>query len=147
MSPHLPDPLSPNKSRVYKALIEQFDLLLRAKYPLIYIVTAEEEPVEEILTEVALQSSPSRRILFWDIARGWSDNNADKGSVMAALSRIAQRDKATKDGDNVLYVLRDLHPILKYPHNERHIPMIRELKNLARDLKRDRRTIALTSHT
>ncbi len=147
MSPHLPDPLSPSKSRVYKALIEQFDLLLRAKYPLIYIVTAEEEPVEEILTEVALQSSPSRRILFWDIARGWSDNNADKGSVMAALSRIAQRDKVTKDGDNVLYVLRDLHPILKYPHNERYIPMIRELKNLARDLKRDRRTIALTSHT
>jgi ATP-dependent 26S proteasome regulatory subunit len=147
MSRHLPDPLSPSKSRVYKALIEQFDLLLRAKYPLIYIVTAEEEPVEEILTEVALQSSPSRRILFWDIARGWSDNNADKGSVMAALSRIAQRDKATKDGDNVLYVLRDLHPILKYSHNERYIPMIRELKNLARDLKRDRRTIALTSHT
>ena len=121
--------------------------MLRAKYPLIYIVTAEEEPVEDILTEVALQSSPSRRILFWDIARGWSDNNADKGSVMAALSRIAQRDKATKDGDNVLYVLRDLHPILKYPHHERHIPIIRELKNLARDLKLDRRTIALTSHT
>jgi AAA+ superfamily predicted ATPase len=147
MSPQLPiDPIFPSKSRVYQALIEQFDLLLRAKYPLIYIVTAEEEPVEDILTEVALQSSPSRRILFWDIARGWSDNNADKGSVMAALSRIAQRDKATKDGDNVLYVLRDLHPILKYPHHDRHIPIIRELKNLARDLKLDRRTIALTSH-
>ncbi len=147
MSTHLPEPISPSKSRVYQALIERFDLLLRAKYPLIYIVTAEEEPVEEILTEVALQSSPSRRILFWDIARGWSDNNADKGSVMAALSRIAQRDKLTKDGDNVLYVLRDLHPILKYPHNERHIAIIRELKNLSRDLKRDRRAIALTSHT
>ena len=147
MSPQSPIiPVSPLKSRVYQALIEQFDLLLRAKYPLIYIVTAEEEPVEDILTEVALQSSPSRRILFWDIARGWNDNNADKGSVMAALSRIAQRDKATKDGDNVLYVLRDLHPILKYPHHERHIPIIRELKNLARDLKLDRRTIALTSH-
>ncbi len=147
MSPQLPiDPIFLSKSRVYQALIEQFDLLLRAKYPLIYIVTAEEEPVEDILIEVVLQSSPSRRILFWDIARGWSDNNTDKGSVMAALSRIAQRDKASKDDDNVLYVLRDLHPILKYPHHDRHIPIIRELKNLARDLKLDRRTIALTSH-
>jgi len=147
MSPNLPiDTLSQSKSRVYKALIEQFDLLLRAKYPLIYIVTAEEEPVEEILQEVALQSNPIRKILFWDIARGWSDNNADKGSVMAALSRIAHRDKATKDGDNVLYILRDLHPILKYPHHDRHIPIIRELKNLARDLKLDRRTIAIISH-
>lgn len=147
MSPQLPiDSISSNKSRIYQALIKQFDLLLRAKYSLIYIVTAEEEPVEEILTELALQSSPSRRILFWDMAKGWSDNNADKGSVMAALSRIGQRDKATKDGDNVLYVLRDLHPILKYPHHDRNISIIRELKNLARDLKLDRRTIALTSH-
>ncbi|MDG3496920.1 MULTISPECIES: AAA family ATPase [Pseudanabaena] len=147
MSPQLPpDSFAPKKSRVYQALIEQFDLLLRAKYPLIYIVTAEEEPVEELLTEMAIQSSPSRRILFWDIARGWSDGGADKGSVMAALSRIAHRDKATKDGDHVLYVLRDLHPILKYPHHDRHIPIIRELKNLARELKRDRRTIALTSY-
>jgi ATP-dependent 26S proteasome regulatory subunit len=147
MSPHLPiEPLSSNKNRVYKALIDHFDLLMRAKYPLIYIVTAEEEPVEEILTEVALQSNPSRRILFWDLARGWSDNSGDKGSVMAALSRIAHRDKATKDGDNVLYILRDLHPILKYPHHDRNMAIIRELKNLARDLKLDRRTIALTSH-
>ena len=134
------------KSGVFQALIERFDLLLRAKYPLIYIVTPEEEPVEEMLIDVALQSNPHRRILFWDIARGWSDNNADKGSLMAALSRIGQRDKGTKDSDNVLYVLRDLHPILKYPHHERNIPIIRELKNLARDLQRDRRTIALISH-
>ncbi len=147
MSPNLPiDTLSQSKNRVYKALIEQFDLLLRAKYPLIYIVTAEEAPVEEILQEVALQSNPIRKILFWDIARGWSDNNADKSSVMAALSRIAHREKATKDGDNVLYILRDLHPILKYPHHDRHIPIIRELKNLARDLKLDRRTMAIISH-
>lgn len=147
MSLHLPiDPLIPSKSRVHQALIEQLDLLFRAKYPLIYIVTAEEEPVEEILIQVAEQSNPSRKILIWDIARGWSDNGADKSSVMAALSRIAQRDKTTKDGDHVLYVLRDLHPILKYPHHERHAPIIRELKNLAKDLRLDRRTIALTSH-
>ena len=146
MSPPLPDRRSSNQSRFDQALVEQFDLLLRAKYPLIYIVTAEEEPVEEILINVALQSNPSRRIVFWDIARGWSDNHGDKGSVRAALSRIAQRDKTTKDGDNILYVLRDLHPILKYPHHERNIPIIRELKNLARDLKLDRRTLVLTSH-
>lgn len=148
MLPELPKSSLPTSSKikVYKALIEQLDLLLRAKYPLLYVVTAEEEPVEEILIEVALQANPVRRILFWDMARGWSDNQSDKGSVMAALSRIAQRDKANTEGDSVIYVLRDLHPILKYPHHDRNIAIIRELKNLARDLKRDRRTIVLTSH-
>ncbi|NUN65004.1 AAA family ATPase [Pseudanabaena biceps] len=133
-----------NKSKINQALIEQFDLLLRAKYPLIYVVTAEEEPVEDLLIEVAQRGD--RRILFWDIARGWSDNGSDKTSVMAALSRIAQRDKANNDSDNVIYILRDLHPILKYPHHDRHIAIIRELKNLAQDLKRDRRTIIFISH-
>lgn len=147
MSPNPPlAAINHSKIKVYQTLIAQFDLLLRAKYPIIYVVTAEEEPVEEILIEVALQSSPSRRILFWDMARGWTDNGADKGSLMAALSRIGQRDKAVQDNDNAIYVLRDLHPILKYPDHDRHIAIIRELKNLARDLKRDRRTIILTSH-
>jgi SpoVK/Ycf46/Vps4 family AAA+-type ATPase len=129
----------------HHGLIAQFDLLLRAKYSLIYVVTVEEEPVDELLVRICVDTN--RKILFWDIARGWSDNGSDKGSVMAALSRIGQRDRATNDSDNVLYVLRDLHPILKYPHHDRHIPIIRELKNLAQDLKRDRRTIAFTSHT
>ena len=104
MSPHLPDPLSPNKSRVYKALIEQFDLLLRAKNPLIYRGTGEEEPVEYILTEVALQSSPSLTLMVWDIGRGWSENKDDKATVMGAFGRIVQREKAMKARENVILV-------------------------------------------
>ena len=150
----LPDPIhktsihrnSIHQNKIYQDLIAQFDLLLRAKYPLLYVITAEEEPAEDILIEVALQSQPQRQILFWDIAQGWSDNHSAKGSVAEGLTRISQRDRTNPDSDNIIYVLRDLHPILKYPHHDRHIPIIRELKNLARDLKRDRRTIVLVSH-
>lgn len=58
----------------HQALIEQLDLMIRASYPLLYIVAVEEEPVEEVLLWAAAQSQPSRKILMWDIVRGWADD-------------------------------------------------------------------------
>ena len=100
-----------DRQQQYIALIEQLDLTTRARIPLLYIVAVEEEPVEEVLRQVASRSQPPRQLLFWDIVRGWSDNGADKGSVMAALGRIAKTDSQVA----AMFVLRDLHPFLKTP--------------------------------
>ena len=127
----------------HRALVQELDLMIRARYPLLYIVTVEEEPLEEVLFQVAEHSQPPRKLLFWDIVRGWNDNGSDKGSVMAALSRIAKAP-AQESG---IFILRDLHPILMSPYTDRHAPVVRELRNLTRDLKRSRKTIVLTSHT
>ncbi|HEY9604561.1 MAG TPA: AAA family ATPase [Allocoleopsis sp.] len=135
-----------SNSRSYSphgALVQQIDLMLRARYPLLYVVAVEEEPVEEVLLEVALMSQPERKLLLWDIVRGWDDNSADKGSVMGALSRVAKAPAQ----ENTIFVLRDLHVILKNPHSDRNVPVVREIKNLTRELKRSRKTIVLTSHT
>jgi hypothetical protein len=45
-----------------------------------------------------------------------------------------------------IFVLRDLHPVLKYPYTEKNAPVVRELRNLTRELKRSKKTIILTSH-
>ena len=127
----------------HRALVEELDLMIRARYPLLYIVTVEEEPLEEVLFQVAEHSQPPRKLFSWDIVRGWNDNGSDKGSVMAALSRIAKAP-AQESG---IFILRDLHPILMSPYTDRHAPVVRELRNLTRDLKRSRKTIVLTSHT
>jgi ATP-dependent 26S proteasome regulatory subunit len=116
--------------------------MIRAHYSLLYIVGAEEEPVEAVIAQVALEVTPARRVLFWDIVRGWEDNGSGKGSVMAALDRIGK----TAVEEYTIFVLRDLHPILKYPYTEKNVPVIRELRNLTRELKRSKKTIVLTSH-
>ena len=124
-------------------LAEQIDLMIRARYPLLYMVAVEEEPLEEVLFKVAALSQPARQVLYWDVVRGWSDNGADKGSVMPALARIGKTD-AQK---SVMFVLRDLHPYIKNLTTEKRAPIVRELRNLARELKRRRQSIILTSHT
>ncbi|MEB3827724.1 AAA family ATPase [Phormidium sp. CCY1219] len=117
--------------------------MIRARYPLLYLVAVEEEPVEVVLHNVAHLSTPQRKVFFWDIVRGWQDNNAAKGSVMAALDRIAKAPPQ----EYAIFVLRDLHPILKHSASEKNMPIIRELRNLTRELKRSRKTLILTAHT
>ena len=126
----------------HETLVAQLDLMIRARYPLLYIVTVEEEPVEEVLLEVAAMSQPERKMLLWDIVRGWDDNGADKGAVMGAMNRIAK----TTAQENAIFVLRDLHFILKNPYSDKNAPVVRELKNLTQELKRSRKTLVLTSH-
>ncbi|OLP19293.1 AAA family ATPase [Leptolyngbya sp. 'hensonii'] len=124
-------------------LARQLDLMIRAKYSLIYIVSTEEDPVESLLHQVATLVSVPRSLLLWDVVRGWQDNGADKGSVMAALTRISKADPQIP----ALFVLRDLHPYLHlhYPQGDKHSAIVRELRNLARDLKQTRKTLILTS--
>ncbi|MEG5040591.1 MULTISPECIES: AAA family ATPase [unclassified Microcoleus] len=127
----------------FDALVKRIDLMIRARYSLLYIVGAEEEPVEAVIAQVALQVTPARRVLFWDLVRGWEDNGSGKGSVMAALDRVSK----TAVEEYTIFVLRDLHPTLKYPYSEKSAPVVRELRNLTRELKRSKKTIVLTSHT
>lgn len=127
----------------HQHLIEQLDLMIRARYSLLYIVAVEEEPVEDVLQQVAARSQPPRSVLMWDIVRGWNDNGADKGTVMGALNRIG---KVPID-DTTLYVLRDIHPTLKNATSDKSAPVVREIRNLIRELRRSRKTIVLLSHT
>ena len=43
--------------------------------------------------------------------------------------------------------MQDIHPILKSPLQPANIPIIREIKNLTRELKRSRKTLILTSYS
>ena len=108
----------------HRELIEELDLMLRARYPLLYIVAVEEEPVEAVLRQVAAKVQPNRSVLLWDLVRGWSDNGAAKGSVMAALDRIVKAPA----GEDAIFVLCDLHPLLKNASSDKNAPVVRGAK-------------------
>lgn len=65
------------------------------------MVAVEEEPVEEVLRQLVSESQNQRRLLFWDIVSGWSDNGSDKGSPMPALARIGN----SNDQEQTIFVI------------------------------------------
>lgn len=105
---------------------DEFELLLRACYPLIYLPTVEEERVEAEIAACA--KNLDRSVYIWDFVDGYQDNpnNAGYGrrNPLQALEFVEGM------GDRALAViLRDFHRFLE------DISVARKLRNLARSLK------------
>ncbi|MFP5502037.1 MAG: AAA family ATPase, partial [Candidatus Sericytochromatia bacterium] len=113
----------------------ELDLLIRSRYPLIYVPTPEEERAEEVIAEVASAASPPRQALFWDFVDGFAPMGSAKEDPLAALEAIRTRpaDKPC------VFVLRDFHRFLE------DVRVARKVRNLARALRAERKTIILLS--
>lgn len=131
---------SVQRSSDHQEILSYLDLVIRARYPLLFLVSPEEAPVEELIKEVAEKTKPVRKVLSWNMVQGWEDNGQHKAQAMPALERVA---KLSPD-DATICVFKDLHLPLMSPHSSNNYPIIRSLKILARETAR--RTVILVSH-
>jgi SpoVK/Ycf46/Vps4 family AAA+-type ATPase len=115
---------------------EEFELLLRACYPLIYIPTTEEERVEGAIADCAKRLG-SRAVYIWDFVAGYQDNpnNQDFGrrNPLQALEFV---EKLTEKA-GAIFILRDFHRFLE------DIAISRKLRNLDRNLKSQPKNIII----
>jgi ATPase family associated with various cellular activities (AAA) len=115
---------------------EDFDLCLRARYPLIYIPTAEEERVEGAIAAAAKRQG-NRAIYIWDFVDGYQGNPSDAGfaqrNPLQALDLI-EKVPATAPA---IFILRDFHRFLE------DVAISRKLRNLARSLKSQPKNVVL----
>ena len=117
---------------------EEFKLLLRARYPLIYIPTYEEERVEAAIREEATNLG-NRPVYTWDFVDGYQGSPNDVGfgrrNPLQALEFV---EKLAASAPAVL-ILRDYHRFLE------DVAIARKLRNFARLLKSQPKNIVLLS--
>ncbi|MCC0177892.1 AAA family ATPase [Waterburya agarophytonicola K14] len=115
---------------------EEFTLLLRACYPLIYIPTNEEERAEKAIA-LATDKLGKRNVYTWDFVNGYQDNPNNTGfgkrNPLQALEFITKIPE--KAGG--VFILRDFQRFLD------DIAVSRELRNLARVLKSQPKNIII----
>ncbi|MCC7492632.1 MAG: AAA family ATPase [Fimbriimonadaceae bacterium] len=111
------------------------DLHIRARYPLLYVATAEEDRVEAVIRAVAERLQPARAVQEWDVVRGYPGLGTAKGLPLPALDVI---DSGVGDTPSI-FVLRDFHPFL------RDHQVARQVRNLARTLRTRRQTVVFVS--
>jgi len=116
---------------------KELDLLIRSRYPIIYIPTTEEQRVEQEIGELARKASPPRQVRCWDYCDGYEGNNAARNNPLQALEQIGQ---APQDAPTP-FVLRDFHKFME------DIAISRKLRNLARTLEGSRKTVIIVSPT
>jgi ATP-dependent 26S proteasome regulatory subunit len=117
---------------------DEFELLLRARYPLIYIPTREEERVENTIAEIAKKQG-NRGIYIWDFVDGYTGNPNDTGfgkrNPLQALE-LVEKLPATAPA---IFILRDFHRFLE------DVAISRKLRNLAKLLKSQPKNLVLIS--
>jgi ABC-type transporter Mla MlaB component len=126
--------------------IAEIEVLIRARYPVIYIVTWEEERVVEALAEIARRRE--KKLLLWSVARGVLPHGTppeSKKRDMALSDPSAALDHVLESNENAIYVFRDLHPFLTgAPCNIGHIRRVRELSHY---LKNSYKTLVIIAPT
>ena len=117
---------------------EEFELLLRACYPLLYIPTQEEERLEMAIASSA-QRLGNRSVYYWDFVEGYQGNpngaNVGRRNPLQALEFIEKLPASS----NGIFVLRDFNRFLD------DVSISRKLRNLARCLKAEAKNLVIVA--
>ncbi|TVQ78279.1 MAG: AAA family ATPase [Bradymonadales bacterium] len=111
------------------------DILIRARYPIIYCSSFEEARVERLLEEVSIQRKA--KLVAWTRTRGFVDSN--EKSIEKIHSPEKALDFISEKEGRFCFLLKDFHPYLKDPG------IIRKLRDLCRDLKLTQKNVILLS--
>ncbi len=116
--------------------------LMRARYPLIYILSSEEKRVEESIKRV-LQSRErdkgvKTKVYTWSVTEGVRLGTEAQGDSKDPLKALRFVLEAKKD-ERAVFILRDLHAFTKNPE------VVRLLRDLGRNLKETLKTVFLIS--
>ncbi|MCA1825986.1 MAG: AAA family ATPase [Myxococcales bacterium] len=119
--------------------VSDLDTLIRARYPLIYLVTWEEQRLDAILQDVA--QNHGKALLTWSVTRGLRRLSGARTLTISEQSRdpIEALNAISKLTEPSLVVLKDFHPFLDSP------PVVRSMRELAQDLKSTYTTVILLS--
>lgn len=104
---------------------EEIDLLIRARYPILYVVTTEEERVEQVL----LALSDQRKVYFWDFVEGFLQQGVDRAVGRNNPLQALEFVEKCSDQQPALFIFRDFHRFLE------DVSVARKLRNLGRQLR------------
>ena len=125
--------------------IEQLNILARAKYPLIYIISWEERRIEEMLRQVA--GERRKQLYLWTLTNGIVpvDLPHDASVDTSTRNPLAALDYISLSQESALFVLKDFHPFLE-PRGgmEQHV-IVRKIRDVLNQLKESRKTLVILS--
>jgi len=116
--------------------------LMRARYPLIYILSSEEKRVEKSIADVLHSREATKnyktKIFTWSVTEGVRVGSEPQGDSKDPLKALRFILEAKKD-ERAVFILRDLHAFQKNPE------VVRLLRDLARNLKETLKTVFMIS--
>lgn len=119
---------------------EELNILIQAQYPLIYLVTSEEERAINAITHLKLQ----RKTYVWTVTHGIVEHDMSRGGAPAqhshnTVSPEAAIEWVVRQREPGVFIFKDLHPFIDSPG------VTRWLRDAIAGFKGTQKTIILMS--
>lgn len=99
---------------------EELSTLIEAQYPLIYLVTSEEERAEQAINKIAQNNSQHRRVYVWTVTHGIVEYGQPRQTTQHnTVSPEAAVEWVIRQKEPGIYIFKDLHPFIDAPPTTR----------------------------
>ncbi len=124
---------------------QELETLIRARYPILYVVSCEETRVQNTVVEIAQRRQ--KKAFEWSYTCGLvpagSSIQSQKGRNAATKDPLAALDQVIDQVEPAIFIFKDFHPFL----TRNNFAVIRKLKEIALHLKNSYKTVILISPT
>jgi len=121
----------------------EIETLIRARYPILYIVSSEEMRVQQ--TVMAIAARRQKKVFEWSFSVGivpaGTSLQSQKHRNAATKDPLAALDQVIEQVEPAIFIFKDFHPFLA----KNNFAVIRKLKEIALHLKNSFKTIILIS--
>jgi len=121
----------------------EIETLIRARYPILYVITSEEMRVQNLLVEIA--GRRQKKVFEWTYSCGivpaGTSIQSQKSRNGATKDPLAALDHVIEQVEPAIFLFKDFHPFL----SKNNFAIIRKLKDIALHLKNSFKTVVLIS--
>ncbi|MCP4692496.1 MAG: AAA family ATPase [Desulfobacterales bacterium] len=122
---------------------KNIEILIRSRYPILYIVSWEEPRVMETLKDIGAHTG--KKVFEWSCSGGiapvGTPMDAMKNRSSATRDPLNALDEVMENMEAAIYLFKDFHPFL----NKNNFAIIRKLRDIAQNLKSSYKTLVLVS--
>ncbi len=121
----------------------EIETLIRARYPILYIISSEEMRVQNLIIEIARKRQ--KKAFEWSYSTGivpaGTSIQSQKHRNAATKDPLQALDQVIEQVEPAIFVFKDFHPFL----TKNNFAIVRKLKEIALHLKNSFKTIVLVS--
>ncbi len=121
----------------------EIETLIRARYPIIYVISSEEMRVQNMIVEIAKKRQ--KKVFEWSYSTGiipaGASIQSQKHRNASTKDPLMALDQVIELVEPAIYVFKDFHPFL----TKNNFAVVRKLKEIGLHLKNSFKTIILVS--
>jgi ATP-dependent 26S proteasome regulatory subunit len=121
----------------------ELETLIRARYPILYIITSEEMRVQSLVLEIARKRQ--KKVFEWSYSTGivpaGTSIQSQKHRNAPTKDPLVALDQVIEQVEPAIFLFKDFHPFL----TKNNFAVIRKLKEIALHLKNSFKTIILVA--